>query len=61
MAALTGLRSLRHLDLNLLRAHQVTACHAKPSARHLLDCGTAVVVRTRREYAFLALPAFPAV
>ena len=42
MAALSGLCSLRHLNLDFLGAHQIFAGHAEPSAGHLLDGGAAV-------------------
>ena len=42
MAALSGLCSLRHFNLDFLGAHQIFAGHAEPSAGHLLDGGAAV-------------------
>ena len=61
VAALSGLGSLRHLDLDLLRADQVPAGHAKPSACHLFDRRAAVMVRTCGEDPFITLPALSAV
>ena len=40
---LARLRPLRHLDLKLVGAHQVGACHAEPPRRHLLDRAAAIV------------------
>ena len=37
LAALAGLRALRHLDLQFVGVHQVIRGHAEPRARHLLD------------------------
>ncbi len=56
MSALSRLCALRHLYLNLFRAHQITAGHAKPSGSHLLDRRTAVTVQT-----FDFFPTFSAV
>ncbi len=42
MSALAGLCTLCHLDLDLLRAHQISAGDAKTTARHLLDRRAAV-------------------
>ena len=42
MAALAGLCSLRHFNLDFLSAHQILAGHAEPAAGHLLDGGAAV-------------------
>ena len=37
LAALAGLRALRHLDLDVAGVGQVVARHAEPARRHLLD------------------------
>ena len=42
MAALTGLRALGHLDLQLFGADQIPGGYAETSRSHLLDGGTAV-------------------
>ncbi len=42
MTALPRLCPLRHLNLDLLRAYQIAAGHAEPSAGHLLDRRAAV-------------------
>ena len=39
LAALSGLGSLRHLDLDVVGVDQVLAGHPEPAARHLLDGG----------------------
>ncbi len=50
LAALTGLRALGHLDLDVLGAHEVLAGHPEPTAGDLLDLGLAgVAVRERLE------------
>ena len=48
LAPFAGLRSLRHLDLELLGAHEIPCRHAEPSRRDLLDLVVrAVAVRQR--------------
>ena len=42
MTTLTGLRALRHLDLDLLRAYQISAGNTKTTTRHLLNRGATV-------------------
>ena len=37
LAAFTGLRALRHLDLNLVRIDQIVACYAETAGSDLLD------------------------
>ena len=54
MAALAGLRALRHFDLNFLGAHQIFAGHAETAGGHLLDLGTALRVQTLFHFAALA-------
>src|SRR5579875_2365982 len=43
LPTLTGLRALRHLDLDLLRAHQVLSRDAKATGSHLLDLAANLV------------------
>ena len=48
LTALAGLRTLRHLDLKVLRVAQVVDGHAEAAAGDLLDCtGAVFAVRTR--------------
>ena len=61
VAALAGLRALRHLDLDLLRADKVTTRHAEAAARDLLDGRAAVMVCSRGGEAVVALAALAAV
>ena len=46
MSAFSRFRALRHLNLNLLRAHKISGSNAETSGRHLLDRGAAVRVKT---------------
>ena len=43
LAALAGLRALRHLDLQLVRVHQVVGGHAEAAGGHLLDRAAAQI------------------
>ena len=61
VAALAGFRALRHLDLDLLRADEITAGYAKASAGHLLDRGAAIVIRSGGSQTVVALAALAAV
>ena len=45
LTALAGLRSLRHLDLQLLGVDEIEARHAEAAAGHLLDLGVLAVAR----------------
>ena len=45
LAALSGLRALRNLDLQLVRVGQIVRSHAEASRGHLLDRGTHLVGR----------------
>ena len=45
LATLAGLRTLRHLDLQLLRVDEIEARHAEAAAGHLLDRGVLAVTR----------------
>ena len=53
MTALAGLRALGHLDLDLLRAHEIGAGHAEAGGSHLLDLRICL-----RSEALLVLSAF---
>ena len=61
MSAFARFCSLRHLDLNLLSAHQIPAGHAETGGCHLLDGGTAVLAAPCGVQTFIALPAFTGV
>ena len=54
LAALSRLRSLRQLDLDVLRRAQVFDCHAEAAGRDLLDCAVAVRAEPFRVFAALA-------
>ena len=50
MSALTRLRTLCHLDLNLFCADQIAGGHTKSAGGHLLDRGAAVLsIRSDRQ------------
>ena len=58
LAAFTGLRALRHLDLQIVGVHQIMRGDAEPSGRHLFDGtapGIAVSVGNEARFVFPAL------
>ena len=61
MAALTRLRALGHLDLDLIRTDEVTAGHAETTGSHLFDGGTAVVLGSLGIQTVIALAALTGV
>ena len=61
VAALSRLRALGHLDLDLVGADQIAAGHAKSSAGYLLDGRAAVLLRPFRGQALRRLAALTAV
>ena len=54
MAALAGLGTLSHLDLDLLGAGEVGAGNAEPAGGYLLDGGAPLIAQARRVLAALA-------
>ena len=60
MAALAGLRALRHLNLNLLRRQQIITGHAEAARSHLLDGGVEFAAEAFRQLSTLAAVGFAA-
>src|SRR6058998_1404779 len=60
LAALAGLRALRHLDLQLVGVREVIDADAEASRRDLLDLGAAVVPEALGILAALACVRAPA-
>ena len=57
MTALARLRPLCHLNLDFLRAYQITAGDAETCGRHLFDGGTPVAAAAGGIQTFIALAA----
>ncbi len=61
LPALAGLRTLRHLDLDIVRIGKIFGGHAKATAGHLLDLAAHRIAIGQRHEAFGLLPAFAGV